>query len=93
MLISGSGKQGVQCMAELVDQGCSAAVMQHAIKLVKAEGECNHWCLVLAAAQLASTAQCEVGCPSKLAWPACQVIPLEQVIAAALCARSTQVLG
>lgn len=58
-------------MAKLMDQGSCTAVVQHAIGLLKAEGQGNDWCLVLPAAQLASTPQCEVGCTRKLALPAC----------------------
>lgn len=63
-------------MAKLMDQGGCTAVVQHAIGLLKAEGQGNDWCLVLATAQLASTPQCEVGCTRKLALPACIAKPL-----------------
>ena len=76
MLILGPGQQRMQCMAKLMDQGSCTAVMQHAIWLLKAEGQGNHWCLVLPLAQLASTPQCKMGCSRKFALPACKAKPL-----------------
>ena len=72
MLVLGPGQQGMQRMAKLMNQRSCTGVMQHAIGLVKAEGQGNDWCLVLPLAQLASTPQCEVGCTRKLALPACR---------------------
>lgn len=75
MLVLGPGQQGVQCMAKLMHQSGCTAVVQHAIRLLKAEGQGNDWCLVLPIAQLASTPQCEVGCTRELALPACTAEP------------------
>ena len=61
----------MQSMAKLMEQGGCTAVMQHAPGLLKAEGQGYHWGLVLPTAQLAPTPQCEMGCTTKLALPAC----------------------
>lgn len=60
-------------MPKLMEQSSGAAVVQHAIRLGQGEGQGYHWPLVPAAAQLAPTLQCEMGCTAEFAGPTCQV--------------------
>ena len=70
MLILGPGQQGVQSMAKLMNQCGSIAVAQHAIGLLKVEGQGHHRSLVLPFTWLTASSQGEMSSMCKFALPA-----------------------